>query len=79
MVIVSIVVHLAALTALAVAPKPDFSQDTPRNAVFCASQVTVDEVERRSGLNFFHALSETEQTQIEGILGTLAAQLGCMP
>jgi len=54
-----------------------FEQETPRHAKYCAYLTTVDEVERRSGLNFFHALRQREQDQLEGRPGTLAVRLGC--
>ncbi len=56
-----------------------FEQETPRHAKYCAYLTTVDEVERRSGLNFFHALSQREQNQLEGRPGTLGVRLGCSP
>ncbi len=56
-----------------------FEQETPRHAKYCAHLTTVDEVERRSGLNFFHALSQTAQDQLEGRPGALAVRLGCSP
>ena len=54
-----------------------FEQETPRRAKFCDHRTTVDEIERRSGLNFFHGLSEVEQDRLESQPGTLAQNLGC--
>ncbi len=56
-----------------------FEQETPRPAKVCDYRTTVDEIERRSGLNFFHGLSEAEQDRLESKPGTLAVELGCPP
>ena len=43
-----------------------FDQDTPRNADIKSGQVTVDEVEARSGLDFFSELPDDIENRIEG-------------
>ena len=52
-------------------------QSTPRNDDFCEHRVTVDEVEKRSSLNFFSALEDSLEVQIEGSPGALLGRLGC--
>jgi endonuclease G, mitochondrial len=54
-----------------------FEQDTPRNSDFCTHGTTVREVERRSGLDFFHALPKSQQDSIETGVGALGTALGC--
>ncbi len=54
-----------------------FDQNTAKNADFCDHLKTVDEIERKSGLNFFHGLDESRETQIESGPPTLTSGLGC--
>lgn len=54
-----------------------FDQDTPRPGSFCGHLVTVDEVERRSGLDFLSRLEDSREHAIEAAPGALAARLGC--
>ena len=54
-----------------------FEQDTPRNADYCDHLTTVNEIEDRSGLEFFHALKDDKQEQLEAGAGTLPNALGC--
>ena len=54
-----------------------FDQLTPRGADVCAHIKTVREVERRSRLDFFHALSGVRQDRLESGPATLRARLGC--
>ncbi|MYE81132.1 MAG: DNA/RNA non-specific endonuclease [Gammaproteobacteria bacterium] len=56
-----------------------FGQDTPRNASHCDAdkRVSVSEVERRSGLDFFHALDPEDQRRLENGPGNLYEDLGC--
>ena len=56
-----------------------FGQDTPRNASHCDADkaVSVGEVERRAGLDFFHALAREDQRRIESGPGDLYEELGC--
>ena len=54
-----------------------FDQNTPRNADFCDHLKTVDEIEHRSGLDFFHGLDQSKQIQVESGPSTLASDLGC--
>lgn len=52
-------------------------QDTPRGDHFCDHLTTVDEVEQRSGLDFFAALDDSLENEMEQAQGALAARLGC--
>ncbi len=54
-----------------------FDQNTPKDADFCDHLNTVDDVERRSDLDFFDALVDSKQDQIESGPGTFAPDLGC--
>ncbi len=56
-----------------------FGQDTPSGTDICDHLVAVRVVEQRSTLNFFHALSTTQQNAIETGSATLATELGCSP
>jgi len=47
-----------------------FEQETPRSASYCSHGVTLEEVERRTGLRFFPRLSRRS-------FGSLGQQLGC--
>lgn len=44
---------------------------------FCAHEVTIDEVERRAGMNLFHLLADELEEDFEGRKGTLFARFGC--
>ncbi len=52
-------------------------QDTTRGANFCSGLTTVDDVEQRTGLDFFHALPKETQAVLEGETRALAPALGC--
>ena len=54
-----------------------FDQNTTQSTSHCTGLTTVDEVERRSGLNLFHGLSEATQATLESAPATLANSLGC--
>ncbi len=54
-----------------------FEQDTPRNANYCDKLKSVNEIEDRSGLEFFHALKDDKQEQLKAGTATLADKLGC--
>ena len=54
-----------------------FDQDTPRGADYCDQVTTVDAVEQRNGLNFFHGLDRASESQLERSPATLAVDLGC--
>lgn len=51
-------------------------QDTPRGANFCRFAVTVDEIERRSALNFFHELDPEMEKKVESDPSELSV-FGC--
>ena len=53
-------------------------QETSRRADFCDHRVTIDEIERRSDLDFFHGLSDDEQDELETPPGGLESRLGCV-
>lgn len=54
-------------------------QDTDWGADYCERRVSVDEVEARSGLNFFWRLDDEEEETVEASEGSegLAERLGC--
>ena len=52
-------------------------QETERSADYCSGLVSVDEVERESGLDMFPRLDELEQGALESGVGALAEALGC--
>lgn len=54
-----------------------FDQDTPRDASYCDQLTTVNNIEDRSGLEFFHALKDDKQERLEGGAATLGNELGC--
>lgn len=53
------------------------NQDTPRAANFCDYQVTVDQIEERSGLTFWSELPQVVQTALKSRQGQLPARIGC--
>ena len=54
-----------------------FDQDVARSADRCDHVTTVDQIEQRSGLDFFQALPDTDETALESGAATLATELGC--
>lgn len=52
-------------------------QDTPRTANFCDYQVTLEEVERRSGLIMWSGLGSQEKTALRTVKGRLPTLIGC--
>jgi len=52
-------------------------QDTPKSADFCTQQVTVEEIEKRSGLKIWSALPPDVQATLKTQPGQLAQRLGC--
>ena len=58
-----------------------FEQETERRADYCADSfvTSVRNVERKTGLNFFHALPWTTQDKLENGPATLLPDLGCEP
>jgi endonuclease G len=52
-------------------------QKTAGSDRFCDHQVTVREIERRAGLDFFVGLPDPQEAALEGRIGTLARRLGC--
>ena len=52
-------------------------QDTARGADYCSTEVTVNEVESRSGLNIMPSLASYKESAVEGRLGGLTSELGC--
>ncbi|SDB35882.1 DNA/RNA non-specific endonuclease [Pseudomonas sp. NFACC13-1] len=52
-------------------------QSTPRSANFCDFQVTVDEIEERSGLTLWSALPQDVQTELKAKKGQLSQKIGC--
>ena len=56
-----------------------FDQKTERDASHCKSEhvATVREIEDKTGLDFFHALTQDEQDAIEMGVSALLSELGC--
>ncbi|WP_115718484.1 DNA/RNA non-specific endonuclease [Gallaecimonas mangrovi] len=52
-------------------------QDSGRADDYCAKEVTVDEVESRSGLNIMPELASYKESAVEGQTGGLTSALGC--
>lgn len=52
-------------------------QDASRQDDYCAKEVTIDEVELRTGLNIMPALPAYKEYPVEGRVGGLSASLGC--
>lgn len=52
-------------------------QGTPRTASFCDYQVTVAEIEERSGLTLWGGLPENVQMRLKTRPGGLPARMGC--
>ncbi|MNI74780.1 Nuclease precursor [compost metagenome] len=52
-------------------------QGTPRAASFCDYQVTVAEIEERSGLTFWSGLAQEDQEALKGKKGKLPQRMGC--
>lgn len=52
-------------------------QDASRSSDYCSFEVTVDEVESRSGLNIMPSLASYKESAVEGAVGGLTSALGC--
>ncbi len=52
-------------------------QDASRSSNYCAYEVTVDEVESRSGLDIMPSLASYKESAVEGSVGGLTSALGC--
>ncbi|MHA6788145.1 DNA/RNA non-specific endonuclease [Pseudomonas bijieensis] len=52
-------------------------QNTPRSASFCDFQVTVEEIEERSGLTLWGNLPQDVQADLKSKRGQLAPKIGC--
>ena len=52
-------------------------QNLSKTANFCLREVTIDEVERRAGINIMPALPASKEVGVEGRVGGLKAKLGC--
>lgn len=53
------------------------NQETPRDANFCAYQVTVAQIEERTGLMFWNGLPQPVQEALKSRQGLLPGRLGC--
>ncbi|WGT27037.1 DNA/RNA non-specific endonuclease [Pseudomonas marginalis] len=53
------------------------NQETPRDASFCAYQVTVAQIEERSGLTFWGNLPQPIQDVLKSKQGQLPSRIGC--
>lgn len=54
-------------------------QSTPLNADFCEFQVTVADIERRSGLTLWGNLPDDIQARLKSTPGNLPSKIGCVP
>ncbi|MGB0894991.1 MAG: DNA/RNA non-specific endonuclease [Parashewanella sp.] len=52
-------------------------QTSGRRDNFCQKEVTIDEVEYRTGLNLFPNLPANQEADVEGRVGGLSSALGC--
>ncbi|AEA97957.2 hypothetical protein [Alteromonas mediterranea] len=52
-------------------------QNASRRDDYCFTEVTVDEVEARTGLDIMPILPVESESSVEGKLGGLSLQLGC--
>ena len=52
-------------------------QDAERSYNYCLSEVTVDEVESRSGISFMPLLPSNDNFEVKGSVGGLSSELGC--
>ncbi|MNP48212.1 Nuclease precursor [compost metagenome] len=53
------------------------SQATPLKADFCDYQVTVEEIEKRAGLELWSDLPADQAARLKAAKGGLAKRLGC--
>ncbi|TFF13939.1 DNA/RNA non-specific endonuclease [Pseudomonas sp. BCA14] len=53
------------------------NQETPKGAAFCDYQVTVNQIEERSGLTFWSNLPQPVQAALKSRQGQLPARIGC--
>lgn len=53
------------------------NQETPKNANFCDYQVTVSQIEARSGLTFWSNLPQPVQAALKAKQGQLPSRIGC--
>jgi endonuclease G len=53
------------------------NQETPKGAAFCDYQVTVDQIEERSGLTFWSNLPQAVQAALKSRQGQLPTRIGC--
>ena len=54
-----------------------FSQKESRNADYCSLLTSIDVIEERTGLDFFHELSFSDQILIEQTMPSLRSDIGC--
>lgn len=52
-------------------------QDASRSDEFCSTEVTINEVESRSGLDIMPSLASYKESSVEGELGGVTVSLGC--
>ncbi len=53
------------------------NQETPKDANFCDYQVTVNQIEARSGLTFWSNLPQPVQAALKSKQGQLPSRIGC--
>ncbi|MGO2367996.1 MAG: DNA/RNA non-specific endonuclease, partial [Serratia sp. (in: enterobacteria)] len=54
-----------------------FDQNTPKNADFCQYRVTVNEIEKRTGLIIWAGLPDDVQASLKAKPGVLPELMGC--
>ena len=54
-------------------------QETPRSADICDHLTTIEEVQMRSGLDFFGSLDDAAEMGLESGPSQLRDELGCVP
>lgn len=52
-------------------------QDSGRRDNFCAKEVTINEIENRTGLNLMPSLPSYIEYSVEGRLGGMTSEMGC--
>lgn len=53
------------------------SQNSSRSSYYCSTEVTIDEVEQRTGLNILPSLPWYKASAVEANIGGLSRELGC--
>lgn len=54
-----------------------FDQSTPRSSDYCEHLISVDEIEKKSKLDFFHGLDDSVEDDLESGAAMLTGEIGC--